>query len=393
MAISQLKEPNSTVTTKILPQELIIEILSWLPPHHLYPFKSVSKNWLNLLTTDPHFANLHYNRLIQSNTNPSILALRKKTWMRRSNVSLAIDFSSCDQSTDLEVPFHVGSLGSYKVHGIHNGLLCLSCDDDDIYVWNPFTKDYVTIPCPEFVLFSFCGYKKSSSYGFGYDQESKDYKVVSVWSESNYATSDFHSYVSVYTLGTDEWRVIDEDVPYNLTLSTGSPVVGGVLHWLTCKTGAFDECIIVAFDMKDEIFREMLPPDEVKFGDGIGELGGLLCIFCGHVEKHVEIWAMRKYGVVDSWAKQYKIGKPEVCGSFYYLEPVGIVAQSGEVIVKKNLTEIILYDPKCNSVSEPKDLGFESTEVYAFVGSIISPRVISGQACHDVDEETRTRER
>ncbi|KAF9622146.1 hypothetical protein IFM89_029430, partial [Coptis chinensis] len=105
-------------------------------------------------------------------------------------------------------------------------------------------------------------------------------------------------------------------------------LVNGVTHWL----GSESKGVTVCFDLKDERFYEMqmsdldvnyvCHPGEVRVS--LGDLGGLLSLFFMLQAKEVDIWVMGEYGL----------------------------AKSGEIIIRKDYGQLLLYDLKQNFDSE-----------------------------------------
>ncbi|PIA39775.1 hypothetical protein AQUCO_02600322v1 [Aquilegia coerulea] len=129
----------------ILPNDVIIDILLFLLIKSLMRFRCVNKTWLRLLTNDhPHFAQSY---LSKSNKNKTtILALGMEEFQDKTKIYSAVELSlACDKAIDLELPF---SAKSYFVGGIRNGLILLRIADvkNKLFIWNPFTNDYIHIP-------------------------------------------------------------------------------------------------------------------------------------------------------------------------------------------------------------------------------------------------------
>ncbi|KAF5179582.1 myosin-M heavy protein [Thalictrum thalictroides] len=201
-----------------------------------------------------------------------------------------------------------------------NGLFDLHRFDAVIYVWNPSTKEYITIQ-PRPVPYHFPLYMQ---YAFGYHPGTNEYKLI------RYATKfseDTRLHVSVLTLGRgNSWRVIleDSDSPYTLLELTGfnSPLVNGALHWVGIRTEDYNT----------------------------EELGGLLCLTCGHVhDEELHVWVMKEYGIITSWVKQY------VLKDYFKLidevQPLYII-DDGELLLNNYFKNLIVYDPRCNSFKE-----------------------------------------
>ncbi|KAL5702389.1 hypothetical protein ACHQM5_027614 [Ranunculus cassubicifolius] len=362
----------------MIPHELVVEILTWLPAIHLWPLRCVNKTWFNLLTTDSNFAKLHFNRSI---SNPSIIA---KTSSGKANFHLATDYTACNESINLGFPFEEGE-AYYSLIGISNGLICiLHMTRNHVYIWNPIIKDQISIKYPP----------SPAYFGFGFHQDSNAYKVVKIVPRNAL-------HVSVWTLGVDSsWRdlEVDNECKIHFVISMPSPIVNGCIHWLAIKGPSY-MTIILSFDMKDEVIAEIALPIEVSlmriYDDNcleIMEIGGCLCICCYSAENQIlQIWEMKDYGDVSSWRK-LELGRPEVGDLVSFalqLKPRGLIARTGEIMLQKTSRvikgelspdmrrQLILYNFKTKLVTNLKEFGFEPCDVCVFVGSIISPRVIS----------------
>ncbi|KAF9618525.1 hypothetical protein IFM89_002220 [Coptis chinensis] len=243
--------------------------------------------------------------------------------------------------------FKIGLLGVYTpsyyfVHGICNGMVLLR-SLDNLYIWNPLTRDYIHFRCcpPESTIP--LGHSMCLNFGFGLNQATNEYKVVRyVGYRDKSDNNKFRSYVSVCTLTSlsrePSWRTIEPFDQYHTRLKDCTPpLVNGALHWLAIRILLPQSRVILSFDLKEEVFKEIPHPHptELIFKDvylELVELGGLLCMFGIQFGVELQIWVMKQYGVNGSWTKQFKIGLLGVCGSLEYLRPVG-VANSGEIIL------------------------------------------------------------
>lgn len=353
--------------------ELVVEILSWLPVEHLWLLRCVCKTWYKLLTSDLQFANLHFDRAIESRRNPSIL-----TRCATTTFYWAADYANCDKAIQLLQPFDK-DVRNYTAYGRScNGLLCLShILKLQVHIWNPLTTDHIIIPYPP-MSSRFPGLQSGFDFSFGFHQASKEYKVIKIFSEYSFKTDECHSHVSVYTLGVaSTWRTIEEDFGYKLH-SPGT-LVNGNIHWLASMSWLYT---IVAFDLQNECLIEIPIPSDVKFDKieafpEIGELGGFLCMSWAHYGGGFQISVMKEYGAVKSWTKQFSIER----GSYgnMRVRPLGSVAQNGDIILLvKGSKELILYDQKTSSIKNLNQFCFQCYFTHSFIGSIISPTVING---------------
>ncbi|KAF9607956.1 hypothetical protein IFM89_003876 [Coptis chinensis] len=208
----------------------------------------------------------------------------------------------------------------YSIVGISNGLVCLRGEIllSKFYLWNPLTKDHITIPCPP-IPSHFVPHNTTTEFGFGFHQVSNEYKVIRIacsHRDYGYLEDHFQSHFSVYTLGGPVmWRTLeDESCIGNSVVKPSIALVNGALYWFAAKPGnLFTWNVIVSFDIKDEVFQEIPRPNDVDFHDSfnrierIGELGGFLSIFCVLRQVVVEVWVMIEHG---SWTKQFNVGRP-----------------------------------------------------------------------------------
>lgn len=153
----------------------------------------------------------------------------------------------------------------------------------------------------------------------GYDSSTDDYKVVmlSFYDESDpesesesYALSDTTT-VAVYSLKTNAWRRI-QDTQYIHWGMTFGAYFNGCLHWVCRRAGSY---LIVAFDLADEVFREVsLPASWAEADDEIRKfelvvVGGCLCLVytiympMPSRNRQIEVWTMEESGVGAPWTK------------------------------------------------------------------------------------------
>ncbi|PPD90630.1 hypothetical protein GOBAR_DD12430 [Gossypium barbadense] len=263
---------QTTTEMETLPHEIIVDILSRLPITSLVQFKF-----------------LYF-------------------------VDLSVHNHDKDKVKRLYVPFQT-SLPEFDVVGTCNGLLCLSDSlyNDALYVYNPFTMDFMELP-------------KSRQYsdqevvfGFGFHQKTKQYKVVKIVYYRNTCSSSYsrarrvvypQSDVQVFTLGTSAWRSLGK-VAYQLIRRPSEALVNGRLHWVSRPRRYYPARRLMSFDLEDEQFREVPKPD----CGGLNRCNFHLCVLRGFLAAAVygnygklEIWVMKDYNVKESWIKEFSIG-------------------------------------------------------------------------------------
>ncbi|MCI24604.1 F-box protein, partial [Trifolium medium] len=91
-----------------------------------------------------------------------------------------------------------------------------------------------------------------SAYTFGYDPFIRNYKIVAI------SVFKDRSEVSVCTLGTDDWRRI-QDFPYFVPRRPGI-FVSGTVNWLINGCVSTSR-VIVSLDLKKEMYQKLPQPD------------------------------------------------------------------------------------------------------------------------------------
>ena len=80
------------------------------------------------------------------------------------------------------------------------------------------------------------------------------------------------------------------------------------------------ECCVLAFDLRDQVFREMIPNNMIRRRSPVNEVDTCICrgsLALLHYyinedsawppERYCCIWVMKEYGVVDSWVKKFTV--------------------------------------------------------------------------------------
>ena len=117
--------------------------------------------------------------------------------------------------------------------------------------WNPCVRKLVNLPSP------------SATYtglpGFRFDPKIKDHRVVRfVTSADRLDLANPQPEVEVYSLSTDEWRVIRTGLFRICTLCRPEPYafVNGVIHWVAYRvTDDEFQPFVLAFNLAYEVFR------------------------------------------------------------------------------------------------------------------------------------------
>ncbi|KAF9615332.1 hypothetical protein IFM89_022983 [Coptis chinensis] len=140
-----------------------------------------------------------------------------------------------------------------------NAVICqqiCSGYEHHVWLWNPATKQIRILPESPISLLR---RREVTVYvGLVFDVKTDDYKVVKFNFENiSYVTKKCR--VEIYSLSTDSWRPIDVDLPISYIASDPKiPYRDEIYCWLG---GLDDPCLIVSFDIHNEVFQTMSVPD------------------------------------------------------------------------------------------------------------------------------------
>ncbi|KAB1224902.1 hypothetical protein CJ030_MR1G008824 [Morella rubra] len=278
------------------PDDVILKILARLSVKSLLRFRCICKSW-NSNITNPYFIATH---LKQSKDRLLYTAFLKEQYC----------LGVCDEGYNkiLEIgnsfPF---SSGFIQLAGSRNGLLCLVVRDcvgysywrpeaDMVYLWNYSTRKLKTLPS---TCLRLSGRFKRNSYGFAYDSENDDYKIVRTTLDS--------------WLGPRHWKA-ESELPPRLSVEM------------------------------DEMKRV---GDLANLCEYKGKLGLFICTYANGrppIYTNISIWVMRDCGVAESWTKSVVV---------QFHEPVGFLGgtEDGALVIRKlsDWSKTILVRPETSS--------------------------------------------
>ncbi|XP_048324722.2 F-box protein At3g07870-like [Ziziphus jujuba] len=192
--------------------------------------------------------------------------------------------------------------------GSCNGILCLHCHRDlqqRIVLWNPVTNEFKIPTLPENLSTSTC------VFGFGFDPETNDYKVVAAKEIEVVPLYEFY----VYNLSTGCWRRSLNDrgggvIKRNMKIKQrGSSCTGNAFSWWIME-GEKDHSRILSFVMASEKIILTSLPYGIRSNNN-GELvryDQSLAVIYNDCNVHT-IWVLGELGVEESWTCKFKIGR------------------------------------------------------------------------------------
>ncbi|KAK6928151.1 F-box domain [Dillenia turbinata] len=254
---------SAILTLGLFPEDLIIEILSYVPVKSLSRFKSVSKSWYSLIQK-PNFIAKHLHRSTKYPQNQGLLILSQIQHFPPDQCPTEILLTlfvgkTLDFPSEVEFPPSVDkTLGDFTLIGPCNGIFCFS-SKQGTGLWNPSIKEFRLLPqsCTVDEL-----KYPVSQVGFGFDSKDNDYKVLDIRSRT--VSSQTHCVVEIYSLRADSWKRIDTHFP-NSVLNGWFPsraFSNDVFYWVGSVDSMTDSITdpIYAFDMVDETFWEVPKP-------------------------------------------------------------------------------------------------------------------------------------
>ncbi|XP_058202750.1 F-box/kelch-repeat protein At3g23880-like [Rhododendron vialii] len=345
----------------IIPEDIVVEILSRLPLESLPRFTCVSKRWRCLIST------------ISATKKGSPKVLLASYWAAHSFSPHSINQhqqEACGKS--VYVPW-AGFRYPTRYLGSCNGLLLMGFDKD-LFLWNPLTRFFKKMMAfgP---LWGREDYRVCS--GLCYDSTGDDYKaILSLGYLSPYCNDG--EFVVVVSFRNKSWSIID--FPFMISTMESGPIVNAKLHWFASKNDSGSQPLsphqIIYFDAHVDKFGEVaMPEPKRRDGDiivGLGVLDECLCMSrWDYPRSNVEVLVMKHYGVKKSWTILFAVSD---CLRFNLedrLVPLGYT-KYGEVLamVRSRWTldwHISAFNPTDSShriISTPKELNFEYPIAY-----------------------------
>ncbi|CAH8271905.1 unnamed protein product [Arabidopsis lyrata] len=237
-------------STKNIPFDLTLEILSKLPAKSLIRFQAVSKLWFSIIRSKDFTDSF----LTRSKTRPRLLFTFKHFDSRKRFIFSAPEHDNNDKSSTV-VARHdmtISDLVYYIRSRPVNGFVCCT-RGDSIAVCNPTTRQIVKFPDVK-------SNGRDVYARLGYDPVQDQYKVLCVMMFDGYDADkqDIQQEHFVFTLssGQQEWRKIDiteEEDPYR-HMKGGICIDGAIYYGVLYRK-------IARFDVRTEKIEFIQGPD------------------------------------------------------------------------------------------------------------------------------------
>nr|QNT17571.1 Kelch repeat F-box 7 protein [Salvia miltiorrhiza] len=358
---------DATIPIPKLPNDVIIEILTWLPVKSLLKFKCVCTSWRALISSQ-RFIKAHLdNSKLAPNSAHDMIAFNCPGNLKQCSVSSML-YESVSQVFDLGLPLY--SLKGFKVEGSCNGLLLMTLSKRQTILWNPCTRTYKKLP--HFGVEIAEDYYPD--YDLGYDKSSDDYKVVGFF--DNF-TDLSDVIVVVYSLRNDEWKRIKNINGRNVKAGRAA-FANGKLYYFTYPDYKYrSDWNILPLDLeKEEEYETLQMPSYVKLGDhsSLAVSEGSLFLLCTHLTC-ADVWMLDGSSVgIENWTKVVTMPCCPDGGWKYnrtmllYVLKNGLVMFRGATFVVYNAKDGSFRYPRIRNTGESLSVG-----VYTYVESLVSP--------------------
>lgn len=314
MPLRLVRQTNLASSAVVLPDELMAEILSWLPVKHLIQLRCVNK-FFQTLISDPYFVQMH---LMKSTRIPNLSLIWLDSWKDDDSHFASQSIPPFNSLHNLPSYRLINFVRVERVVGSCNGLVCLIGTypslDEWLCFWNPATRT----KSENFRIFS--DPSRDIKFSFGYDITNETYKVVAFMVEIELC-GNLKSVVKVFSMRDNSWRDIQclPVIPlYSFDVSNNRDVYfNGTINWLSnCNhdfymMGVIENCVILSLDLSTESYTQVMLPHGFDKGPhvqaSIALLMNFFC-FCRDFERsHFVIWKMKDFGVQESWVQLFKI--------------------------------------------------------------------------------------
>ncbi|XP_058755534.1 F-box/kelch-repeat protein At3g23880-like [Vicia villosa] len=331
------KSRKSNGSVEFLPEELITEVLSYLPVKSLMQLRCVCKTW-NTLISHPKFIKQH---LQQSKKKTQILCMFRDFSILPFPLDTLLNNPSIIKSTKYYFPSNPDY--HYRFVGSCNGLFCfflteLSKPNTCFQLWNPATN----------TLSNKFGHRISkydpdidiSLFSFGYDNSTDTYNTVCFHQdqfEIFSSRSNFRKIIPV--LGMSLSPLIHSDpIPYKHKFFSDAVYLNGTINLLARTRVIAIKIVIISLNLGTYTYSTFLPPQDfvaARHLPTIHVMEGSL-YFSHYIQKsHFIIWKMTEFGNENSWTQFLKISPMDLnihMEHKYFLAPLCLY-ESGIALV------------------------------------------------------------
>ncbi|XP_060212809.1 F-box protein CPR1-like [Lycium barbarum] len=306
-------------------RDIMMEILSRLPVPSLFRFKCVSKSWDNI-TSDPYFKMKHQSRHALHNSLKFLFVHHDFNKTLSLNFYSSSSLSSFEDVQKVDIPSNIAPFRCIMFASC-DGLVLIGFANkflDQLMLWNPSTRESIQLPLPEFRILD-------SIFGLAYDEACDDYKILKVHRFKERHPEKPAS--EILALKSGSWKKVCTRsriiCPWTDSLGRMDPLVfvHGAFHWVVRWPCPFVVSLSISTEVygKIPLLRIMCECDFISHSSreyvtshssreyGVTVLEGMFCFSSTckfHEEGTFKLWAMKKYGVKESWTELFNINVP-----------------------------------------------------------------------------------
>ncbi|KAL8048500.1 hypothetical protein ABFX02_07G070700 [Erythranthe guttata] len=340
-----------------LPEDVIEEILSRLHVKDLMRFKSVSKKW-NSIISSQHLINLHLKKSISSPSHRRIFIPHSKS----------VVYKGLQDDTE-ELPLPPGAIAYF--FGAFDGLLCYLQNHDDatrIRIWNPATRVSKTADL-KLKFDNFVSW-------FGRESSDDEYKLIlGIRPHGKQLANNHTLLVTLYVDGdssNSSAQEIDLDQLVFKPYEEGT-FFRGILHWPANRNRYW---VVFTYDLGQKSVGEIaMPVTSQNHLCGLGVVDRCLSEICGNCEGFCviyEVWIMKEYGIKESWTKSMNI--PHPAGNIQYMYLVG-VSDYGDIFFRSSTEQVNLFVYSVGEKKYTATLVSDGYFVKTYVETLVSPNL------------------
>jgi len=337
---------NDKVSSIYIHNDVSFIILSKLPLKSLKRFTCASKSW-SLLFENPNFMKMFHEKFMsmhRSLYNDTRVFLNIKEIQPHPEDGSTLYLLCGENKVNLTCPHDY--IYTHMLDSGINDVLCFSdVDHEWVKLWNPATREYVSVPPSpaQVLLFNNVWF---NLHGYGYDHINEDYKIIRHVKVNQYIPNDNvdwsylpstpHPFWEIYSVRSNSWKRLDlVDMPIGI----GRKVyLNGFCHWLT-NTDSDDACM-VSFDLSSEVFFTTHLPLETHLANTNRDDAYLISfVINGEVfdTPHLPLDMQDSYCICDGWVKNRE-SDPNEC-----------VKRNFDLVVLNGFVAMISYNVKTYS--------------------------------------------
>ncbi|KAL3628719.1 hypothetical protein CASFOL_027765 [Castilleja foliolosa] len=289
----------------VLPLDMMLCILTRLPVKSIQRFKSVCKPLRDVLSS-PEFAKMHRAQFPLNPKNQSVIICKRIIKYDQTIPMPQVHYSVEKEPIPFPQVYYFAE--SVEIIGCCNGLICMNFlkrkwSDQRLALWNPALNNMSTcLPVPEIEI----GSPSLVSTGFGYNEETDDFKVILIVESREIKNS---SVVMVYSSNSNSWSKIDMVFQFIMLEDTNNVILNGCPYWEASVDGKW---VLVCFDVRKMVFKIVPGPSVIimELGDRLfvdwkGDLG---VIVCGKENLNsLDVWVFNDVGKTG-WTKKCSFG-------------------------------------------------------------------------------------